>query len=182
MTPDPSSYPPPPAVPGETLVEPPENVGRGLAFSLIAVVVGAVLAAVIYQFGYFVSISSLVTAFAACWLYVTGAGAPPKKGALALIVMIAVGVVAALFAMLASDLYIVIMLEAPDASVGEATQMMLSLLFYGPVWEAFARDAFWFAAFAFVGTASTMMMLAGARDSRDGTSRVASRRDADGLG
>ena len=200
MTQDPMSYPPPPpgslpppgaphssptppAPPAPATptarrrdapapVEEPEHVGRGIVFSLLAVLVGIVLAVVIYQLGFIASISSFLMALAAGWLYTVGAGAPPRKGAVPLIVVIAAGVAVSLLAMLASELYAAFMVEYPDATTTEAAAMVLDNLFYGPVWEVFARDALWFAGFAALGTFSTLSMLARARKSPDGAWRL----------
>jgi hypothetical protein len=53
---------------------PPERVGRGLIFSLIAVPLGVIVFVLIYSLGFIASIVAFAVAFAALWLYRFGSG------------------------------------------------------------------------------------------------------------
>ncbi|WP_426564641.1 hypothetical protein ACPPVT_01085 [Angustibacter sp. McL0619] len=81
-----------------------ELVSRGIAFSVGAIPVGMLAAVLIWKLGYVGSISSLVIAAGAAFLYTKGAGAPPRKGLVPLILVVLVGVAASFFAIVASDL------------------------------------------------------------------------------
>src|SRR3954466_4401920 len=81
-----------------------ERVALGLLAALVAVVAGVVLTVVIWRAGYVAAITSLVIALGAAWLYTWAAGAPPKRGLPALVVLIILGVAVAFFAVVASDL------------------------------------------------------------------------------
>jgi uncharacterized membrane protein (DUF485 family) len=81
-----------------------ERVALGLLAALGAVVGGAVITVLIWRAGYVASITSLVIAFGATWLYTAAAGGPPRRGLIPLIVVILVGVVLSFFAVVASDL------------------------------------------------------------------------------
>lgn len=137
----------------------PENVGRGLLFSLLAIVLGAVLAALIFQLGFIASITSFAMAWAAGWLYTKGAGAPPKKGVAPLIAVIVVGVIVSLFVILGWALYGEIAAEFPGAGFGEIMPFVMQLLFDVEVWSNFARDAGMFVLFAALGTFTTLRQL-----------------------
>ena len=138
---------------------PTENVGRGLLFSLLAVVIGAVASALIYQAGFLASITSLLMAAAAGWLYAKGAGAAPRRGALALILVIVAGAVVSLLAMLGLTLYNEIAAAYPGVTAAEIMPVVFDNLFYPPVWEAFATDALIFLAFAALGAFGTIRQL-----------------------
>ena len=137
----------------------PEQVGRGILFSLLAIVLGALLAGLLYQWGYIASITSFVMAIAAGWLYTKGAGAPPRKGVAALIGVIVVGVIISLLTMLGWGLYSELAAEYPDAAFGEIMPVVLDNLFYPPVWSVFIKDAGIFVVFAALGTFTTLRQL-----------------------
>lgn len=82
-----------------------ERVGRGLLFALLAVVGGCVLAAAVYHVGYVASIVALAMGAAGIFLYAKGAGAPPKDGALALILLLAGGILLAWVCSVGTELY-----------------------------------------------------------------------------
>jgi hypothetical protein len=82
-----------------------ENVGRGLLMALIAVIGGCVLAAVVYHLGYVASIVALVMGAAGIFLYAKGAGAPPRKGAVGLVVLLAAGILLAWICSVGTQLY-----------------------------------------------------------------------------
>lgn len=136
-----------------------ERVGRGLAFSLLGIVAGAVASAVIYQAGFLASITSFLMAVAACWLYAKGAGSPPRAGAVPLVGVIIVGAVISLFAMLGLTIYNTLAEGYPDAAFGDIMPVVFDNLFYLPVWQEFATDALIFLAFAALGTFGTLRQL-----------------------
>lgn len=137
----------------------PENVGRGILFSLLAIVLGAVLAALIYQMGFIASITSFAMAFAAIWLYAKGAGAPPRAGTWPLIGVIVVGVIISLFSMVGWSLYAELSAEYPSAPTGEIVSYVFELLFNPEVWSLVGTDALIFVAFAALGTFTTLRQL-----------------------
>lgn len=164
----PQAYPPavgqyPAADPAAPVAAPvpvgPENVGRGVLFSLLAIVLGAVLAVVLYQLGFIASITSFAMAWAAGWLYTKGAGAPPRKGVVPLIVVIVVGVIVSLIAMPAWALYSGLAAQNPDAGFGEIMPYVLQLLPNPELWQAFGMNSLIFVAFAALGTFSTLRQL-----------------------
>jgi hypothetical protein len=83
-----------------------ENVGRGLLLALVAVIGGCVLSAVVYHLGYVASIVALAMGGAGIFLYAKGAGTPPRKGAVALVVLLVAGILLAWVASLATELYL----------------------------------------------------------------------------
>ena len=145
--------------PAQLAPAPPERVGRGILFSVLAVVLGAALAGAVYQLGFIASITSWLMAFAAVWLYVKGAGAPPRAGIVPLIIVIVVGVAISLFTMLGVSLYSAIANDYPDAAFGEIMPVVADNLLYGPVRQAFATDALISVAFAALGTFTTLRQL-----------------------
>ncbi|MHB1008973.1 MAG: hypothetical protein ACYC1E_07030 [Propionibacteriaceae bacterium] len=82
-----------------------ENVGRGLAMALLAVVGGCVLSAFVYHLGFVASIVALAMGAAGIFLYAKGAGAPPRKGALALVVLLIAGILLAWVSSVGTELY-----------------------------------------------------------------------------
>lgn len=96
----------PGSVPGFGTARPrTENVGRGLLMALIAVIGGCVLAAVVYHLGYVASIVALVMGAAGVFLYAKGAGAPPRKGAVGLVVLLMAGILLAWICSVGTELY-----------------------------------------------------------------------------
>lgn len=137
----------------------PERVGRGILFSLLAVALGAVLSAAIFQLGFIASITSFAMAWGACWLYTRGAGAPPKKGVVPLIAVIVLGVIISLFVILSVALYSEIAAEFPTATFGDIMPFVMELLFDGEVWGNFLVDAGMYVLFAALGTFTTLRQL-----------------------
>lgn len=163
---DPTAYPPVPDADGHEIAAQsdaapaaPENVGRGILFSLLAVVLGAVLAGLIYQMGFIASITSFAMAFAAIWLYSKGAGAPPRAGTWPLIGVIVVGVILSLFTMVGWSLYAELSAEYPSATAGDILPYVFELLFNPEVWSYVGTDALIFVAFAALGTFTTLRQL-----------------------
>jgi hypothetical protein len=82
-----------------------ENVGRGLLMALIAVIGGCVLAAAVYHLGFVASIVALAMGAAGIFLYTKGAGAPPRKGAVGLVVLLMAGILLAWICSVGTELY-----------------------------------------------------------------------------
>lgn len=144
-------------------VETVENVGRGLLFSLGGIVVGVVLTLVVWQFGFIASITSLVLAYVAIWLYAKGAGHPPVKGAMPVVGVIVVGVALSLVAMVAADALAYANQEFPEASFAEKFDFVTYNLLRGEVWQGYATDAFMFLVFAGLGTFGLIRQLGRAK-------------------
>jgi hypothetical protein len=82
-----------------------ERVGRGLLFALVAVVGGCILSAAIYHLGFVASIVALAMGGAGIFLYAKGAGSPPRKGAVALVVLLMAGILLAWVSSVGTELY-----------------------------------------------------------------------------
>lgn len=127
----PSAYPPATDEPAE-----PEAVGRGLVFSLGGVVLGIVAAIVFRQLNAALSLSSmklefvlsavpgLVMAYASVWLYTKGARTGPRKGLFPLLVVIVIGILAALAAALGADAMWIAMRIFPGDSDAQAAWVL----------------------------------------------------------
>jgi hypothetical protein len=126
-----------------------ENVGRGLLMALIAVVGGCVLAAVVYHFGFVASIVALAMGAAGIFLYAKGAGAPPRKGAVALAVLLMAGILLAWICSVATELYLVYIDKTgtSDGALAFAVSGALSL----DLFEATLKDFLIFVAFGALG-------------------------------
>lgn len=135
-----------------------ERVGRGLLFATGGVVAGIVLSVIVWQAGVMASITSLVLAAAAVWLYSKGATTSPKKGMVPLIVLIVLGVVLAFVIGVASDAYIY--LTGAGYSSGEALQTTLTVLGEPALWAEYGRDAAFYAVFAALGLFVVLRRLA----------------------
>ncbi|MBA3020690.1 hypothetical protein [Propionicimonas sp.] len=136
----PSAYPPATAEPAE-----PEAVGRGLVFSLGGIVLGVVAAIVFRQLNAALSLSSmklefvlsavpgLVMAYASVWLYTKGARTGPRKGLFPLLVVIVIGILAALTSALGADAMRMAMKIYPGDS-GAQVSWVLEYLANPEVW------------------------------------------------
>lgn len=158
-----STYPPvagatyPPATPPVQAAAGTEHVGRGLVFALGAVVVGIVLAVVLWQNGFIASFTSLLLASGAVWLYQKGAGSPPRKGALPLLFLILIGSVLALAISMGYQVFQYVLDQG--ASSGEAAQFALAAMFNPVLWSSNAGSALMFIAFAALGSAGVLRAL-----------------------
>lgn len=141
-----------------------EDVLRGLIFAFGGVLAGVVATVVIWRFGYIASITSFVMAALAAFLYAKGAGASPRKGALPLVLLILVGVVASFFAVVASDAW-----DAYDKVVGSGAisrfGFLRTVMFDPEVLKSYGKDMAMFALFAVLGMFGIIRQLAGGRDS-----------------
>ena len=160
-----AATPEPSAVPfGEAAEVAPvhEQIGRGIFFSLAAVIGGIALTVIVWRLGFVASITSFVLAGGAVYLYDKGAGTTPRKGLVPLVLVILVGVIASFFAVIASDAW--------DAygKIGFALpQSRLSFIgdniFRGEVLKEYRKDMAMFALFAGLGVYSTMRRLIASR-------------------
>ncbi len=127
-----------------------ENVGRGLLFALVAVVAGCVLSAVVYHLGYVASIVALAMGGAGIFLYAKGAGTPPRKGAVSLVVLLMAGILLAWVSSIGTELYLYYV-DQTGSSAGAlafAVSGALSL----ELFRATLKDFLIFVAFGALGT------------------------------
>jgi hypothetical protein len=118
-----------------TVPEAPERVGRGLLLASLGALAGVVLTVVIWRLGFVASLTSLLLAVGAGWLYVKGAGAPPRKGLVPLLLLILAGVALALLGAVASDIWVAYLDAFPDADTAELVQAVQFYLFDGEIWS-----------------------------------------------
>ena len=146
------------AVPVVTPVRAPEAVARGMLAATLAVFGGVVLTVVIWRFGFIASITSFVMAAGAVYLYSWAAGTAPRMGLIPLVLLIVVGVVAAFFAVVASDAWDVYSQFDGVAYVSRSS-FILDNIFRGEVLREYAQDMAMFGVFAVLGLFSTMRRL-----------------------
>jgi hypothetical protein len=151
--------------PAVTVPEAPERVGRGLLFASLGVLAGVVLTVVIWRLGFVASLTSLLLAVGAGWLYVKGAGAPPRKGLVPLLLLIVAGVVVALLVAVASDIWVAYLNAFPDADTTELVQAVQFYLFDGETWSdsGVVRSVIMFVLFAALGMFSIVRQLLSGR-------------------
>ncbi len=101
----PATYPAPGGPSPVAVQEGPENVGMGIALSLLSIVIGAGLTIALAQVGFIASITAWAAAAAAVWLYTKGAGSGPRKGIVPLLVVVLVGVAVQFFALIGAALW-----------------------------------------------------------------------------
>jgi hypothetical protein len=149
---------PPPAPFAPVLVE---DVPRGLLFSLAAVVGGAALTIIAWRIGFVASITSFVLAAGAVFLYTKGAGVPPRKGMIPLLVVIVIGIAVSFFGVIASDAW-----DAYD-KLGVTGQTRTSFIsdnvFRGEIIRSYGKDMVWFFVFAVLGVFSTVRRMLAAQ-------------------
>jgi len=138
-----------------------ELVSRGIVFSLGAIPVGMAAAVLIWKLGFLASISSFVIAAGAAFLYTKGAGAPPRKGLVPLVMVVLVGVVASFFAIVASDLG-----EYYGTPTGQSLgypsefDFVKANIFNFDVLSTYGNELLMFVLFAALGTFSTLRRMA----------------------
>ncbi|PFG15929.1 hypothetical protein ATK74_0450 [Propionicimonas paludicola] len=140
-----------------------ERVGRGLLFSLGAIVVGVVLTMILYKVGFIASITSFAMAYAAIWLYTLGAGAPPRKGVWGVLVVIVVGVALSIVSMVVTDVLGFLATELPDAALADKLDTIIYNLGRGEVWSEYTTDILMYVVFAALGTFGLVRQLGRAR-------------------
>ncbi|MCC6495704.1 MAG: hypothetical protein IT193_05545 [Propionibacteriaceae bacterium] len=151
------------ATPGPVGGQPVENVGRGVLFSLAAIPLGTALTVGVWQLGFVASITTFALAAAAVWLYAKGAGSAPAKGALAVIGVIVVGVVASIVGVIASDAVRYLGEEYPGTAVSDQVAFVLANLADGEVWQSYGGDIAMFVLFAALGTFGVIRQLGRAK-------------------
>jgi hypothetical protein len=166
----PMGQPEPPAtIPGEpvaapaTVVPGAERVGRGLLFSLGGIVVGVVLTVIVWRMNFVASITSFAMAYACVWLYAKGAGSAPRKGALGVVAVIVVGVLACLAAIVASDTLAWLDAEYPGTPGALKFQVVLENLLAPEVWAGYGSEVAMYVLFAALGTFGLIRQLGRAR-------------------
>ncbi|MCL2541273.1 MAG: hypothetical protein FWE71_02300 [Nocardioidaceae bacterium] len=135
-----------------------ENVLVGLVAALGAVVGGIVLTVVLWRIGFIAGISSFVIAAGATALYLKGAGAPPKRGLPALLMLIIVGVALSFFAAVASDLWSFYGSHQAQIPLSR-TAFIRENLFRGAVLRTYGHNAIFFVIFGALGVFGTMRRL-----------------------
>lgn len=165
-TPDPATAPPVQGAPvsansplsATAVAEPPADaVVGGLAFAGIGILAGIIVSVLIWRLGFVASIGSFLMALAAVRLYTKGAGAPPRRGAIALVALICLGIVLSFFACLVSDLWVYYSEHEADFGPETRRQFITDNVFYGPVLSGYSREMIMFAIFGVIGTAATMI-------------------------
>jgi hypothetical protein len=138
-----------------------ERVALGLLAALSAVVVGIVLTVLLWRAGYIASITSLVIAIGATWLYTRAAGTNPRRGLIPLIALILIGVVISFFAVVASDL-----IEVYDDAVASGlvptvgkSEFVRRGLTDSEVLSDYGKDMAMFGVFAVLGIFGTLRRL-----------------------
>jgi hypothetical protein len=139
-----------------------EKVVRGLLFSLGGVVIGMVLAAVVWQLGFVAALTSLVMAYSCIWLYTRGAGRSPRKGAMPLVLVIMFGVFASLLAVFGSDAVQVAMKIYPG-DTGAQLAWVVEFLTTPEVWKEQTGAVVMYLIFAGLGSFSIFTGLAKSR-------------------
>jgi uncharacterized membrane protein len=109
-----------------------ERVGLGLLLSLIGVVAGIALTVVIWNLGFVAAISGFVLAAAAIWLYSKGAGTPPRKGMVPVVLLVVVGLLLSAVLCVVVDGVQVIKELYPGTSLGEALDATFQIISADP--------------------------------------------------
>ena len=139
----------------------PENVGKGLGFAALGILLGAIASAAIYHFGFLASIVAFGMSVGMVWLYAKGAGSQARKGAMALIALIVVGLVFAWVFTLGSELFFLALDEG--ATTGEAIGFALGNITDPKLYTVTAKDALFFFGLGVLGLCSTVRQLLAAR-------------------
>jgi hypothetical protein len=139
--------------------EPRERVGLGLLAALVAVFIGVVLTVVVWRAGYIASITSLVIAAGAIWVYSLVAGSAPRRGLIPLILLVVVGVVASFFAVIGSDLVAAYDQLGVDGTGVSRTQFVINNIFDAELLRRYSHDMGLFALFAVLGVFGTLRRL-----------------------
>jgi hypothetical protein len=126
-----------------------ENVGRGLAMASLAVIGGCVLSAFVYHLGFVASIVALAMGAAGIFLYAKGAGAPPRKGGPALVVLLIAGILLAWVCSVGTELYFYYV-ERTGRTAG-ALLFVLSSVLSLDLFKAMLKDFLMFVGFGVLG-------------------------------
>ncbi len=143
---------------GTLTTAPRERVGLGLTLSLGGIVIGCVVTWLLWKAGYIASITSFLIALSSVFLYTKGAGAPPRRGLVPLVLVILVGVVASFYTMYISDLGL-----AYDTLAGsgapEKGEFIRANLFNTEAISAYGSDLVMFLLFAVLGVVGIVRRL-----------------------
>lgn len=174
--PQPAAYPPQPGTypaPDQPPLDPgtkwggkddtTERVGRGLLFSVGGIIVGVVLTVVLWQMNFIASLTSLAMAYACIWLYTKGAGRAPRKGAVPLIGVILLGVIASLVAVFASDAVTLINRVHQAHGFGDYVMPIINFVTSPQVWQSNASSVIMYLVFAAFGSFGIFTGLAKSR-------------------
>lgn len=142
---------------------PVERVGRGILFSLGAIVIGVALTMIIYKLGFMASITSFVLAYSAVWLYTLGAGAAPRKGVWGVLAVIVVGIALSVVSLLVTDVLDYLATNFPDAALADKLDTIWYNLGRGEVWGDYTADIVMYLLFAGLGTFGVVRQLGRAR-------------------
>lgn len=144
---------------GEIVELPPERVGRGSLLALVAVPIGMIVAALIWQVGFIASISTLVMAALLPILYRRGSGGRIRKGIPVIIGLAVIGTVLSFFAVVTGDLIKAYQGFGPGdrASYGSFAEFWSTNIFYGPVLKSYSKDAALFVLFAVLAGVSVIL-------------------------
>lgn len=155
-------YPPQAAWPDQAQAleppAPPENVGRGLLFSLGGVIAGIVLTVLVWQLGFLASITSFALAWLAVFLYTKGSGGGLRRGVIPLLALVLVGVLAAFLACIAWDAY---RYWQEHGLGGSAAEFVIGATFDPAVLSQYGPQFLMFLLFAGLGVFSTLRGLVG---------------------
>lgn len=140
---------------------PPERVGRGAALALLAVPAGAAVAGIVGALGFIATLSGFVTAILAAVLYVRGSGGRVRKGIPLIVLVIALGVVASFFTVVAVELWQTFPAVDPEVAAGYPSRgsFVTQNLFYPPVLAESAKDLAMLVVFSVLGGVGTVVRL-----------------------
>ena len=140
---------------------PPERVGRGAAFALLAVPLAALVAGVLWKIGFVASITGFVLAAVAAILYLRGSGGRIRKGVAVVAGVIVLGVVASFFTIVVVDLYGYYPRLDPDVAAAYPSRwgFVRDNVFYPPLLKDYTKDGVLLAVFGLIGGIGTIARL-----------------------
>jgi hypothetical protein len=151
--------------PVEPVEAPHERVAPGLVAAVGAIIAGAVITLVVWNFGFIASVTSFVMAAGAVFLYRRAAGAPPRRGVVPLVVLIVAGVVATFFLLVgwdAAQAYDDLVAGVPEGQVAMGkSEFVRTSMFDGEVLKAYGKDMAFFFGFAVLGMWTTLKNMLG---------------------
>ncbi|GGO93066.1 hypothetical protein GCM10011584_30920 [Nocardioides phosphati] len=136
-----------------------ERVGLGLLAAAGVVVLGVALTVVVWRLGFVASITSFVLAAGAVFAYSKAAGADPRRGLPALVVLIIAGVVAGCLALIGSDAWDAWAEVAGPGSGTSRSHFVTSAMTDSTIIAAYKRDLLFYVGFAVLGAWSTFRRL-----------------------
>jgi hypothetical protein len=142
----------------------PENVGRGLWFASIPLILGCILAAALFHLGHIPSIVALAMAPAGALLYGKGAGSRPHAGAVRLVALLVVGVLLAWPISLATELFFYY--DATTGTSSGAIGYVLSSMFSASLFMAKLKELVLVALFGLGGVIAVVQTIVSTRKRR----------------